>query len=58
MTLRTPQSETSIPSPATEDISPTVDLEAVMDILRQTHPDLADEDILSLIRDVIEKSGR
>lgn len=58
MSLRTTSSETSLPNPTAEDISPTVDLEAVLDILRQTHPDLAEEDILSLIREVMEKAAR
>lgn len=42
------------PAQAFEDIPDSVDPEAVVDILRQAHPDLVDEDILGLLRAVME----
>lgn len=46
------------PDPSLEDISPDADIEVVVEILRQTHPDLDAEDIIALVREVMDTPGR
>lgn len=51
----------TLPAPAdtsAEDISPVADMEAVVEILRQTHPDLDAEEIMALVREAMEAPGR
>lgn len=58
MTHPRPHPLPATPDPSLEDISPDADMEVVVEILRQTHPDLDAEDIITLVREVMEMPGR
>ena len=43
--------------PSHDDIAPMADLDEVLEILRQAHPELDAEDLVARVREIMETSG-